>query len=84
MKNAIDVFINHEKKIINWSDFVLAKIKTFTTVDAPTRNKIDECSDTLSKIIASCETFLDILKNTTSEDENEDENDNNKLGAKIL
>ncbi len=82
MKNAIDVFINHEKKVVNWSDCVLAKIKTFATADASTRNKIDECSDILNKIIASCETFLDILNNTTTEDE--DENNDDKPGAKIL
>lgn len=81
MKNAIDVFINHEKKVIYWSESVLAKIKTFSTADTPTRNKIDECSDILNKTIASCETFLDILNNTTSEDENDDED---KLGAKVL
>lgn len=77
MKNTIDIFINHEKKIIDWSNFVLKMVKTFSADNNATRNKIDECSDVLNKTIASCETFLDILNNTTSEDED-------KLGAKTL
>ncbi len=80
MKNAINAFINHEKKIIDWSNYVLTKIKSFSAADVVTRNKIDECSDVLNKTIASCETFLDILNNTTEEDENDD----NELGAKML
>ena len=57
--NARQVFIKHEKQIIKYANNIIELLRKAN------RNKIvDDTKDEASKIIASCETFLDILENT--------------------
>lgn len=58
-KNARQVFIKHEKQIIKYANNIIELLRKAN------RNQIiDDTKDEASKIIASCQTFLDILENT--------------------
>lgn len=57
--NARQVFIKHEKQIIKYANNIIELLRKAN------RNQIvDDTKDEASKIIASCQTFLNILENT--------------------
>ena len=64
MTPGAEILIEHEQEVIDSAKKVLKYIKTFHPVDGSTSEDIDNCSDELCKIIASCETFLKIVKSS--------------------
>ena len=62
MNNNIRVFVTHEEEVISRANRVLKTIKTFNSENSSVAKELDICSDELSALIASCQTFLNIIQ----------------------
>ena len=58
-RNAKKVFIDHEKRIIDYANSCISHLEKIYTKDD---KHLDHACCGLSKIIASCEVFLSILE----------------------